>query len=135
MTEQMFICPLCDSDVNSAKIAQLNLSEDEFVSLQTHIQNGTLKDVIRIYEIAKRWLGDTKNINMELCFKNVERSLTGLPSKISQAFENNIKDLSLKENQDNKDLLKGIGYLKDDLVRYVDLLSASLPPSFGCTAP
>jgi hypothetical protein len=64
MTEQMFICPLCDSDINSAKIAQLNLSEDEFVSLQTHIQNGTLKDVIRIYEIAKRWLGDTKNINM-----------------------------------------------------------------------
>jgi hypothetical protein len=119
MTEQIFICPLCSGELDSTRIAELNLSHDEFVSLQAHIQNGTLKEVFRTYEIAKRLLGDSKNVNMDLNFKNLEGLVTGLVPKISLTIENVIKSLYLEQNKDNKDLIKGISNLKDDVIRYV----------------
>jgi hypothetical protein len=71
-------CPVCESDMDLARLAKLGLSYEELAILNEHIRNGTIKDILNAGDIALR------RIDPEAA--NIELQVTSAISELRNAF-------------------------------------------------
>ena len=67
--ERVAICPICENELDIQKLAQLGLSNDQLRVLNAHIKDRTIRDVLKMGEIALRRI-DPEATNMELQVAN-----------------------------------------------------------------
>lgn len=107
--EQMARCPVCGSDVEMTSLGRTGLSSEELCILGEHVKNGTLKDVLRIAEIALRRI-DPERTSVEFQVNDSISKLKEASDKITEKFMQQqkqfIQELSQTEDKEKTKLIQ-----------------------------
>lgn len=107
--EQMARCPVCGSDVGVASLGRTGLSPEELCILGEHVKNGTVKDVLRIAEIALRRI-DPERTSVEFqvndSISKLKQTSEQMTEKFMQQQKQFIHDLSQTEEKEKTELVK-----------------------------
>ncbi len=108
-TEQITKCPICGSTNGLTSLAKLGLSFEEIRMIEEYVKNGTIRDVLRIAEIALRRL-DPEKTGIELQVNNavakLRESSTQMAEKFTEGQKQFIHELSEADGQEKERLVK-----------------------------
>lgn len=107
--EQMARCPVCGCDVEVTSLGRTGLSPEELCILGEHVKNGTLKDVLRIAEIALRRI-DPERTSVEFQVNDSISKLKEASDKMTEKFMQQqkqfIQELSHTEEKEKTKLIQ-----------------------------
>ena len=121
--ERAATCPICESNLDVQKLAQLGLSNDELRVLNAHIKDRTIRDILKTGEIALRRI-DPEATNMELQVANAISQLRNAFNQLYGEFRDDMELLVngvLKSNgEERREVIDRIKEKGDATIRQLD---------------
>ena len=121
--ERAAICPICESKLDMQKLAQLGLSNDQLRVLNAHIKDRTIRDVLKMGEIALRRI-DPEATNMELQVANAISQLRNAFNQLYGEFRDDMELLVnevLKSNgEERREAIERMQEKGDATIRQID---------------